>query len=115
MFRYTYNELYDLVDNYNKKHKTNIDINELVDPSYKKLAKYGHFDKDLFKKYDPKVIYEDNDFFGIYKPPHWTVNVGGGPNKDTFDVLKNMDKNLLQVWLYKNLKYPLREDINKGY
>ena len=114
MFYYTYQELYRLVKEYNKKHNTNININELVDPNFTYIKKLGYLDKSMFGKYNPKVIYEDANFYGINKPPFWIVNVTGKYTAES-DVHKNMDKYLLQVWLYKNLDYPLRDSIKHGY
>lgn len=114
MFQYTYDELFKLIDKYNKKHGTNINVNELVDPNFFKFSKLGRIESDKFKKFSPKVIYEDNDFFGIYKPPFWVVNVGCKPTY-LCDVHKNMNRGLLQVWLYKNLNYPLRNSLYDGY
>ena len=121
MFYYSYKELYRLIDEYNRKKKTDIDINELLDPKYGYIQKlsqgmdfYRQRDKDLFKIYQPAVIYEDENYFGIYKPPYWIVNVGS-KDKRTWNVHLNMDRNLLQVWLYKNLSYSLKDNIDLGY
>lgn len=66
---------------------------------------------------EPKVIYEDKNYYGIYKPACWIVNVGNYNNKSTWDVLnpRNKHRKLLQLWLYKNLDYPLRTKIDYGY
>jgi len=103
-----------LVEEYNNRHGLNINVNELLDPNFFKLSKMGRIEKDMFKQFQPKVIYEDDDFYGIYKPPFWIVNVGCKPSY-LCDVHKNMDRGLLQVWLYKNLNYPLRDNLRDGY
>src|SRR5437764_812489 len=110
MFRYNFNELYTLIRNYNKKHKTDIDINELLGLNESRIRVQIDF-LELSKKYSPKVIYEDYNYYGIYKPPYWVVNVEERYKREA-DVKYNMDKNLLQVWLYKNLKYPNRDKYN---
>lgn len=113
MFYYSFNELYMLVRKYNEKNKTNIDINDLLGMSQFKINIKEDF-LTLSKKYSPKVLYEDYNYYAIYKPPYWVVNVSDKMAKDS-DVRYNMNKNLLQVWLYKNLMYPNRNKIEFGY
>lgn len=114
MISYSYNQLFNLVERYNNKHKTNVNVNELLEPNYGRIDKMGGIDKTKFGKYQPKVLYEDNDYFGIYKPPYWIVNVGN-PNRDSWIIEKNMDKPFLQVWLHQNLEYPLKDSPETGY
>jgi len=113
MFYYSFNELYLLVREYNKKHKTNIDVNSLLGLNEFKIKIKQDF-LSLSKKYSPKVIYEDSNYYAVYKPPYWVVNVSEKQNRDS-DVRYNMDKNLLQVWLYKNLSYPNKNRFDLGY
>lgn len=116
MFYYSFQELYKLISMYNKSHSTNIDINDLLATDhphdYSRKDKYKY--KEWFKANMPKVIFEDSNYFGIYKPPYWIVNVGN-PDKSTFDVNKHRGENMLQVWLNENLKYELSENIDLGY
>lgn len=110
MYLYGFNELYHLTKDYNKKHHQNIDVNELLD-----LDGQHFFKRNMPRQLEePKVLYEDENYFGIYKPAGWIVNVGN-KNTRSWDVKYNMNRNLLQVWLYKNLDYPLRTKIESDY
>lgn len=109
MYHYNFDELFNLFQKYNKKTNQNIDINEVLGLT----SSYIRAKHDLEAE-KPRVLYEDENYYGIYKPPNWIVNVGS-TDKSTWDVNLNMDKNLLQVWLYKNLHYPLRTKIEFGY
>lgn len=69
----------------------------------------------IYRDYDPKVIYEDNNFYGIYKPPYWQVTIGSNCPKSICGVDENMNRKLLQVWMYKNLDYPNKNNYNYDY
>lgn len=113
MYYYSFNELYKLIKLYNKKYNTNIDVNEILGSRI--IHPYTKQDiHKLMNDNPPKVLYEDENYYGIYKPPYWIVNVGSKERRHD-DVKYNMNRNLLQVWLYKNLDYPLREEYNLGY
>lgn len=115
MRTYTFSDIYYLLRKYNKDNKSNIDIYDLLDINKTKY-KYKILPYDVFKKYDPKVLYEDDNYYGVYKPPYWQVTVTNRPENYKYEHPSvNKGKNLFQNWLYSNLNYELRDNHMMGY
>lgn len=115
MKTYTFSDLYYLLRRYNKEKKTNVDLYDLLDLNKKKY-KYKILPHDVFKQYSPKVLYEDNNYLCMYKPPFWQVTVTNKPENYKFEHPSvNKGRNLFQNWLFENLDYPLRDSHEFGY
>ena len=114
MAYFSYNEIYRLINEYNKENHLSLDINKLLYPHIDQITYFGKKKKWAWKHFPPSVLYEDDYYYGVSKPPYWIVNVGG-TDPNTWNVHTNINRNLLQVWCYKNLDYSLKDDMDHGY
>ncbi len=74
----------------------------------KQITKYNKIE-------DPTVLYEDSDFYALFKPAGWCVYVGNNIWEQNVHNPDNFNKKLLQNWTHKNLNYPLNDNLEYGY